>query len=62
MTFTVRGKERCGKKPEMLISILQGTGKLPTAKNHPPSNVNNSEVEKPCSRDITVSVKLNFYQ
>lgn len=39
---------------QMLLSILQCTGKLPRTKKYPVQNVNSAEAEKICSKHINL--------
>ena len=43
--------EASGKRPRMLLNILQCTRQSPTTKNYPSQHANSAQVEKPCSRD-----------
>lgn len=44
-----------GKRPDMLLNILQWTGQAPTTKNYPAQKVDSAEeIEKPSSRLIAV--------
>lgn len=47
-----------GKRPRMMLNILQGTGDPWTTKDYPAQNVHSAKFEKPCFRPDVILSKL----